>query len=77
MRKVWKNKRGSPLLEEGLLLGIAAVAFSVVLSIIAGVLLGIKGYYSSFSSNITTSFNDILNQIGSILEQIAKWLGIA
>lgn len=76
MKKLLKNRKASPLLEEGLLLGIAAVAFSVVLSIVAGVLLGIKGYYSSFGSNMGNSLNDILKQIGDILYQIGKWLGI-
>jgi len=76
MKKLIKNKKASPLLEEGLLLGIAAVAFSVVLSIIAGVLIGIKDYYSSFGTSMGNSLNDILKILGDIFYQIGKWLGI-
>jgi len=49
MKKILKNKRGSPLVEEGLLLGIAAVAFTIILSIVAGILMGIQSYFNSVS----------------------------
>jgi Flp pilus assembly pilin Flp len=76
MKKILKNKRGSPLVEEGLLLGIAAVAFTIILSIVAGILMGIQSYFNSVSNNATNSFNDFLKQINDILTEIARKLGI-
>ncbi|MDT7886309.1 MAG: hypothetical protein RQ968_05640 [Thermoproteota archaeon] len=76
MKKILKNKRGSPLVEEGLLLGIAAVAFTIILSIVAGILMGVQSYFSSVSSNATNSFNDFLKQINDILTEIARRIGI-
>ena len=74
--KIIKNKRGSPLVEEGLLLGIAAVAFSIILSLVAGIMVGIKGYYTSLFNSFGSSINDFWNQLNKVLEEIAKWLGI-
>ncbi|MDT7864469.1 MAG: hypothetical protein RQ922_04765 [Thermoproteota archaeon] len=76
MKKILKNKRGSPLVEEGLLLGIAAVAFTIILSIVAGILMGIQSYFNSVSNNAVNSFNDFLKQINDILTEIARKLGI-
>jgi Flp pilus assembly pilin Flp len=76
MKKILKNKRGSPLVEEGLLLGIAAVAFTIILSIVAGILMGIQSYFNSVSNSAVNSFNDFLKQINDILTEIARKLGI-
>jgi len=76
MKKILKNKRGSPLVEEGLLLGIAAVAFTIILSIVAGILMGIQSYFNSVSNNAVNSFNDFLKQINDILTEISRKLGI-
>jgi Flp pilus assembly pilin Flp len=76
MKKILKNKRGSPLVEEGLLLGIAAVAFTIILSIVAGILMGVQSYFNSVSNNAVNSFNDFLKQINDILTEIARKLGI-
>jgi hypothetical protein len=76
MKKIIKNKKASPLVEEGLLLGIAAVAFTIILSIVAGILMGIQSYFNSVSNNAVNSFNDFLKQINDILTEIARKLGI-
>lgn len=39
------SKRGSPLVEEGLLLGIAIVTLTVVLSLVVGLLGGVQNTF--------------------------------
>ncbi|MCL5788515.1 MAG: hypothetical protein M1357_01730 [Candidatus Marsarchaeota archaeon] len=58
-----KRRRGSPLLEEGLLVGLALVLFAVLVSSIMGVfgyLQGAAHPLSSLGSGLSTLFNNVL-----------------
>ena len=74
MRIVFKEKRrrGSLLLEEGMLIGISIVVLSIILSIIIGLLGGVNTALSQagksagdFLSTIAQKFEEIFRQITS------------
>lgn len=61
-----KRMRGSPLVEEGLLLGLSIVTLTVVLSVIVGLLSGVQKTFdlSIFNGDtITQSLQQTINNI--------------
>ncbi|HRR55166.1 MAG TPA: hypothetical protein P5290_07455 [Candidatus Methanomethylicus sp.] len=71
-RKNRRNKRGSPLVEEGLLLGLSIVSLTVVLSIVVGLLSGVQ---NTFDLSIFNG-QDFLDQIRQSLDQVLTFLRI-
>lgn len=64
-------KLGSPLVEEGLLLGLAVITLSVIMSMIAGLLAGVeKAFNTSFAS-----FNAMAQQVQDAWEKVLKFFG--
>jgi hypothetical protein len=64
--KIRRRIRGSPLVEEGLLLGLSIVTLTIVLSIIVGLLSGVQNAFnlSIFNGDtITQSLNSTLSKI--------------
>ena len=55
IRKMLKSKTASPLVEEGLLLGLALLTFAIILTIVIDVL--------GWSSDI---FADLMKELGNI-----------
>ncbi len=71
-RRNQRNKRGSPLVEEGLLLGISIVSLTVVLSIVVGLLSGVQNTFDlSFFNG-----QDFLDQLKQSLDQVLEFLRI-
>lgn len=67
-----KNKLGSPLVEEGLLLGLAVITLSVIMSMIAGLLSGVeKSFNISFSG-----FNEMVRQLQASWEKVLEFFGL-
>ncbi len=61
------RRRGSPLVEEGLLLGLSIVTLTVILSIVVGLLSGVQNTFDlsifngdAFLSQIQQSLNKVL-----------------
>lgn len=76
IRRLLKNRRGSPLVEEGMLLGLAAVTFTVILSVVAGLLEGLNKPAENIASLLSQGLGSFAQQLGEILDQIAKAIGI-
>ncbi len=62
-----KSRKGSPLVEEGLLLGLSIVTLTVVLTIIVGLLTGVQNTFNlsifnadGFTGQLQTSIDQIL-----------------
>ncbi|MCC6017616.1 MAG: hypothetical protein HA488_01655 [Candidatus Verstraetearchaeota archaeon] len=65
-----KRKRGSPLLEEGLLIALAVITMSVVFSMVLGILDGVQKVIQNLgfnTQNFMNSLNDLWNKIVSFL----------
>lgn len=71
-----KNRKASPLVEEGMLLGLAAITFTVILSIVSNIITSVQNSSSSMSLSLNSGFTNFLNQLAEILNQIARALGI-
>ena len=54
-KKLKKRRRGSPLVEEGVLIGISLFGFLLILSIVTGIL-----------DWLLSNANDLLQQLGSL-----------
>ena len=76
MLKILKNKRGSPLVEEGLLLGLAAITFTVILSVVSGFLQSINAPVGDLTNSLGNGLGSLAQQLGEILNQIARAIGI-
>jgi len=63
-----KRSRGSPLVEEGLLLGLSIVTLTVVLSIIVGLLSGVQKTFDLSIFNGDTFLNQLQQSIDKILQ---------
>jgi uncharacterized membrane protein len=62
------SRRGSPLVEEGLLLGLSIVTLTVVMSIVVGLLSGVQNTFNlsvfngnEFIENLRNSLNQVLS----------------
>ncbi len=62
------SRRGSPLVEEGLLLGLSIVTLTVVMSIVVGLLSGVQNTFNlsvfngnEFLENLRNSLNQVLS----------------
>lgn len=65
-----KRKKGSPLLEEGLLIALAVITMSIVFSMILGILDGVQKMIQNLgfnTQNFVNSLNDMWNKIISFL----------
>jgi hypothetical protein len=65
-----RRKRGSPLLEEGLLIALAVITMSVVFSMVLGILDGVQKVIQNLgfnTQNFMNSLNDLWNKIVSFL----------
>ncbi|MEM0084950.1 MAG: hypothetical protein QW743_06115 [Candidatus Methanomethylicia archaeon] len=65
-----KRRKGSPLLEEGLLIALAVITMSIVFSMILGILDGVQKMIQNLgfnTQNFANSLNDIWNRIISFL----------
>jgi len=63
-----KRSRGSPLVEEGLLLGLSIVTLTVVLSIIIGLLSGVQKTFDLSIFNGDTFLSQLQQSIDKILQ---------
>jgi len=54
-KKLKKRRRGSPLVEEGVLIGLSLFGFLLILSIVTGIL-----------DWLLSNANDLLQQLGSL-----------
>jgi hypothetical protein len=64
--------RGSPLVEEGLLLGLSVVTLTIVLSIIIGLLSGVQ---KTFDLNIFSN-NTLTNQLQQSVDKILQYFQV-
>ncbi len=67
-----KSVRGSPLVEEGLLLGLSIITLTVVLSIIVGLLSGVK---DTFDLSIFRG-EEFMNQLQQAIQKILQYFRI-
>jgi hypothetical protein len=63
-----KGSRGSPLVEEGLLLGLSIITLTVVLSIIVGLLSGVQKTFDLSIFNNNTLTQNLQQTINNILQ---------
>jgi len=70
-----KSRRGSLLLEEGMLIGVSIILLSIILSIVVGLLGGVNVTLNQagkavgdFLSTIAQKFEEIFNQIASFFQ---------
>lgn len=68
LAKLLLDKRGSPLLEEGLLVGLALVLFAVLVS----AFLGIFNWFSSATQPITQLGNGLSGLFQTIIQGYVK-----
>ncbi|RLF20361.1 MAG: hypothetical protein DRN15_06995 [Thermoprotei archaeon] len=68
--KLLKDKRASPLIEEGMLIGLSVITLTILLSIITGILGGLKSAYVGAES----SFNNIIEQIIGELNKLWEYV---
>ncbi|MDI9644385.1 MAG: hypothetical protein QFX35_04095 [Candidatus Verstraetearchaeota archaeon] len=66
------RKRGSPLVEEGLLLGLSIVTLTVVMSIVVGLLSGVQG---TFDLSIFNG-NEFIENLKKSIEQVLSFFRI-
>lgn len=65
-----RNRRASPLLEEGMLIGLAVMTLTIVFSMVAGVLSGVQKIIESFgfgAEDFMKMLNDLWNDILAFL----------
>jgi hypothetical protein len=55
LKKLQKSRRGSPLVEEGILIGLSLFGFLLILSIVTGIL-----------DWLLVNANELLEQLGSL-----------
>ncbi|MDH5811467.1 MAG: hypothetical protein QXO54_02295 [Candidatus Methanomethylicaceae archaeon] len=67
-----KSTRGSPLVEEGLLLGLSIITLTVVLSIIVGLLSGVK---DTFDLSIFRG-EEFMSQLQQSIQKILQYFRI-
>ncbi|MBC7112742.1 MAG: hypothetical protein H5T34_01750 [Candidatus Methanomethyliales bacterium] len=67
-----KSIRGSPLVEEGLLLGLSIITLTVVLSIIVGLLSGVK---DTFDLSVFRG-EEFMNQLQQAIQRILQYFRI-
>ncbi|MCX8182581.1 MAG: hypothetical protein N3D12_05630 [Candidatus Methanomethyliaceae archaeon] len=67
-----KSIRGSPLVEEGLLLGLSIITLTVVLSIIVGLLSGVK---DTFDLSIFRG-EEFMSQLQQSIQRILQYFRI-
>lgn len=67
-----KSLRGSPLVEEGLLLGLSIITLTVVLSIIVGLLSGVK---DTFDLSIFRG-EEFMSQLQQSIQKILQYFRI-
>ena len=74
LRRLFKERLASPLVEEGILLSLTVVSLAVVLSLIVSIFGGIdkmlggaEGSINSFFENAARSLDDLLRQLSSFI----------
>ncbi|MBC7126969.1 MAG: hypothetical protein ABC585_04095 [Candidatus Methanosuratincola petrocarbonis] len=66
------SKRGSPLVEEGLLLGLSIVTLTVVMSIVVGLLSGVQ---NTFNLSVFNG-NEFIDNLRNSLDQVLSFFRI-
>jgi len=66
-----KNRRGSPLLEEGMLIGLAVMTLTIIFSMVAGVLSGVQ----EVIEKIGFGTEDFMNALNDLWNNILAFLG--
>jgi len=67
-----KDKKASPLLEEGMLIGLAIMTLTVVFSIIVGILGGVQ----DIVKNLGFATEDFMNALNELWTKIMAFLGL-
>lgn len=67
-----RNRRASPLLEEGMLIGLAVMTLTIIFSMVAGVLNGVQ----EVIKNVGFGTDDFMNALNDLWNNILAFLGI-
>ncbi|GEM_PF-348301 len=72
MISLFKCKKASPLLEEGLLIGLAIMTLTVVFSMVVGILSGVQ----DIVRNLGFVTEDFMNALNDLWNKIMSFLGL-
>lgn len=67
-----RSRRASPLLEEGMLIGLAVMTLTIIFSMVAGVLNGVQ----EVIQNVGFGTEDFMNALNDLWSNILAFLGI-
>ncbi|RLF16220.1 MAG: hypothetical protein DRJ66_03370 [Thermoprotei archaeon] len=67
-----KDVRASPLIEEGMLIGLSLITLTMLLSMVTGIFGGLKGLFGQAQGGATSLFNEIAQQLDKIWQYIVN-----
>ncbi len=75
LRRVLGDRRGSQLVEEGLLIGLSMMALVVIISMVSGLFSSLKGIYTSGHESLDKFIVDVLGKdLDKIWNSTVGWI---
>ena len=72
LRRLLADIRASPLVEEGMLIGVSVITLALLLSLISGIFGGLKGLLHGSTNSFESIFNEIVKELDKIWEYITN-----
>jgi len=74
IKKLLKDIRGSPLVEEGILLSLTIVSLAVVLSLIVGIFSGVEKALGGANQAVNNFLVSALDSLNSLVKQLNNFV---
>lgn len=75
LKSLIRDVRASPLVEEGMLIGISIIMLTMLLSIVSGIFGGVREAFTGANSSMASIFEKIASELDKIWEYIASLFG--
>ncbi len=70
-----RETRASPLVEEGMLIGLSIIMLTMLLSIVSGIFGGVREAFAGANNSMNSIFQQIASELNKIWEYIANMFG--
>ncbi|MCD6095406.1 MAG: hypothetical protein J7J99_02425 [Thermoprotei archaeon] len=67
-----RDIKASPLVEEGMLIGLSLITLTMLLSMVTGIFGGLKGLFGHAQGGADSLFNEIAQQLDKIWQYIVN-----
>jgi len=75
LKRLIEDIRASPLVEEGMLIGVSIIMLTMLLSLISGIFGGVKNAFEGTNASMDSIFGQISEELNKIWEYVSSLFG--